>query len=212
MKFKLIREYPGSPKIGTIATYRNNHGDYIPDDPYHQPIPHTKVEFYPEFWEEIIEYPIGTKVFNSQTKTTYTKKEDGWHRPSELTSYTDEQIAQSKHINIMEDVKHAKTPLFATKDGVGIYKGDVYYYVVESDSPYLKGWTALSHQCDWRNPNKPPLGYVQFSTKKAAEKYIEINKPMYSQMQMIDFAIDAKHSFRESYIDMFNNWKLKNNK
>jgi len=58
---------------------------------------------YPEFWEEIIEYPIGTKVLNSHTDTIYTKKEDGWYKPLEKTSYTDEMIRNAKNITVIDE-------------------------------------------------------------------------------------------------------------
>lgn len=61
-KYKLKLRYPGSPRLETIATYRNilvggttEDYDYILTDSYHQPLTKDKVENYPEFWEEIIE-------------------------------------------------------------------------------------------------------------------------------------------------------------
>ena len=98
MKYILKKEYPGSPKLGTIIndskttlgiSYYENCKGFIGN--------------FPEFWKLIVEYPIGTKVHNSQTNTTYTKKEDGWYKPSEKTGYNDEMIIKSHYINIIED-------------------------------------------------------------------------------------------------------------
>ena len=97
-RYRLIKEYPGSPKLDTIIndskttlgiSYYENCKAFIGN--------------FPEFWELIVEYPIGTKVHNSQTNTIYTKKEDGWYKPSEKTGYSDEMIIKSHYINIIED-------------------------------------------------------------------------------------------------------------
>jgi len=89
MKYILKKEYPGSPKLGYIVTKGTLNWSQLKD--------------YPEFWEEIIEYPIDTKVFNEQTKAIYIKKEDGWYKTSDKTAYTDEMITKSNHINIIKD-------------------------------------------------------------------------------------------------------------
>lgn len=55
-KYKLIKEYPGSPKLGQIAECPNEHYMIYQNNPYKVfGIPKNKVENYPEFWEEIIE-------------------------------------------------------------------------------------------------------------------------------------------------------------
>jgi hypothetical protein len=60
--YKLIKEYPGSPKLNTTATLEElDLNDslylfhYVLNDPNHQPLPENKVEDYPEFWEEVKE-------------------------------------------------------------------------------------------------------------------------------------------------------------
>tara|TARA_R110000782_G_scaffold261523_1_gene353218 strand:- start:157 stop:450 length:294 start_codon:yes stop_codon:yes gene_type:complete len=58
-----------------------------------------------DYWEEIVEYPIGTKVHNSQTNTIYTKKEDGWYKPSEKTTYTNEMIGSKKHLTVLGTIE-----------------------------------------------------------------------------------------------------------
>lgn len=52
--------------------------------------------------EETVEYPINTEVLNTQTNSIYIKKENGWYKASYKTGYTDEMIAKSNYINIIE--------------------------------------------------------------------------------------------------------------
>lgn len=105
-KYKLVKEYPESPKIGTeiIKSHVSNNSSGCYDtymikgeDYFRLPDP----ENYPEFWELVVEYPIGTKVHNSQTNTIYTKKKDGWYKPAEKTAYTDEMIGNKKHLTVL---------------------------------------------------------------------------------------------------------------
>lgn len=104
MKYKLIKEYPNGPKINTIIQRRIIGEDYWSyDNSSVVLLVKDHPENYPEFWELVVEYPIGTKVLNSQINTIYTKKEDGWYKPSEKTAYTDEMIIKSNYINIIED-------------------------------------------------------------------------------------------------------------
>lgn len=111
--FKLIKEYPNSPKIGYITV--NPQG-------FHGVIHCSN---HPEYWEEIIKYPIGTRVFNSATNCIYTKKEDGWYRPGEKTAYTDNNISKSKHISIIsEEVVEKNYEILSFK---GVLTGMIYH-------------------------------------------------------------------------------------
>jgi hypothetical protein len=96
-KYKLIKEYPGSPKLGYEIE-----GDEFESDSTFSVIECHK---YPEYWEEIVEYPIGTRVHNSLTNVIYTKKKDGWYRPAEKTAYTDKMISSKKYITILDESK-----------------------------------------------------------------------------------------------------------
>lgn len=53
-KYKLVREYPGSPKLGTNAIYDNGNGYRIEGYGF---VTLNTVENYSEFWEEIKGYP-----------------------------------------------------------------------------------------------------------------------------------------------------------
>lgn len=56
MKYKLIKEYPGSPKLGSIIE-EDDGAYYIPDD--NNKLSFTELDYYPyvypEFWEKVIE-------------------------------------------------------------------------------------------------------------------------------------------------------------
>lgn len=54
-KYRLIKEYPSSPNVGEIATFREETEDYVVNNPYYQLLPKRWVENYPEFWEKIVE-------------------------------------------------------------------------------------------------------------------------------------------------------------
>ena len=89
--------------------------------------------------------------------------------------------------------KRYKEPLFITEDGNEITEGDKYWYVVVHDRGIISfAWEPMLHICDWSNPFKPPLGKFQFSTKEAAERWVDENKPKYSKKQI-------KHSISELF-------------
>ena len=120
-KYKLIKEYPNSPKLGTIIFRKVTGEDYWTYDNstiilFRKDNP----EIYLEFWEPVIEYLVDTKVFNSQTNATYIKKEDGWYREPDKTSYTDDMITKSNHINVIEDkVVEKDYEILSYTDGIG---------------------------------------------------------------------------------------------
>lgn len=71
-------------------------------------------------------------------------------------------------------VSKSKIPLFTTEDGVGIYLGD------ESWILHKNTWILSNIPTVHNNPNWMQIGesaHWEFSTKKAAQTYIDINKP-----------------------------------
>jgi hypothetical protein len=91
-------------------------------------------------------------------------------------------------------------PLFKTEDGVGIYKGDDYYYTVTTNPCSDLNWRINFSTCDWVNDRRPPLGKVQFSTKEACEKWIKENKPVVKDLEYYERElINLKTPF---YIDL----------
>jgi len=98
-----------------------------------------------------------------------------------------EMDANKEHLLVISNggirlhkIEHYTPILFTTKDGINIFKGNEYWFVVESEHSFLNSYKPLKHICDWDNTEKPPLGYVQFSTKEKAEEYILWNKPCLS--------------------------------
>lgn len=127
--YKLIKEYPGSPTIGTIA--KEDKIDYVYyylEKDSHTGIGSSIIENNPEFWKKV-------------------------------------------------------EKLFTTEDGIDIFEGDEYYFIVLNDI-LPNNWVIQRHRCDWNNQRKPALGKVQFSTKQKAEEYIYLNKPRFSFKDM----------------------------
>ena len=51
MKYKLIKEYPGSPKLDTICKYDKN--PWSDSNAFTNPVLNPK--YYPEFWKPVVE-------------------------------------------------------------------------------------------------------------------------------------------------------------
>jgi hypothetical protein len=78
-----------------------------------------------------------------------------------------------------------KEILFTTEDGVKIYEGDKYWYVI-ANFIHPNSYTLLRHTANWGNPNKSPLGKVQFADISTGEKWLDENKPIFSKKQIKD--------------------------
>lgn len=261
-KYKLIKEYPGSPKIGTEATFRKDYNDYPCSDPFHQPLTRKSIEEFPEFWEEVKEleyevlsYKYENRIFQLSTRKECRDQEDqkGIYYRCKDTSFintasmhilnpnpiihsikrlsdgevftigdkvqhkagTDTGIINKitleygillisyigkyknsegwQFTNAIRVVNHLKQPLFTTKDGVEIYKGDKFYFVtiVDNKKPYRT--SGIWEVC------KPTIGFVYepeyekyFSTKEAAEEYVLMNKPCLSFNDVLKNVIIAR--------------------
>lgn len=62
MKYKLIKEYPGSPKLDTICKYDKN--PWSDSNSFLNPV--LNLKDYPEFWQPVVEkdYEILTVITN----------------------------------------------------------------------------------------------------------------------------------------------------
>ena len=162
-KYRLIREYPGSPKLDSIVETKS-YGGYVLKNSTPYFMTNDMVENYPEYWEEIIEYPIGTKVYNSKTDSIYTKKEDGWYKPAEKTAYTDEMIGTRKYLTVLvkEEVikkneykvltisrKNTKNHIFRVRD-----------FDIETGA-FLSKCTIESDSACKFNPDKDNYRYIE---------------------------------------------------
>lgn len=227
-KFKLIKKYPGSPKLGTIISQLGTSQFY--EDKNNSAIMKQCFDYkifskYPEFWEEIVEkdYEILSfwcKQFNYELKLDKDsgkyindfKKLDyeyllkatmhySIHKIKRLSdgeiftvggkvnSYIIDTICLSeKGIKIFFQDERLKPyllkdiilrkPLFTTEDGVDMYEGEEYYAVCPTTITSV--WSIADDES--LNTN-----WKKFSTKKAAEEYILMNKPCLSINDVIDF-------------------------
>jgi hypothetical protein len=89
----------------------------------------------------------------------------------------DGQCFASSGINIMQ-LEKAKEVLFTTEDGVGIHEGDTYYTLEPDNNWFLYYSGAASYGSGKRTIAK------YFSTKEAAEDWLNWNKPKYSKKEM----------------------------
>lgn len=74
-RYKLIKKYPGSPKLGTEVIYSKAHKIYnYNGGDFYSELPKNQVENLPEFWEEVIEkdYEILSFSQNSNIKDLWT--------------------------------------------------------------------------------------------------------------------------------------------
>jgi len=89
----------------------------------------------------------------------------------------DGQCFASSGINIMQ-LEKVKEVLFTTEDGVGIHEGDTYYTLEPDNNWYLYYSGAAGDGSGKRTIAK------YFSTKEAAEDWLNWNKPKYSKKEM----------------------------
>ena len=80
-----------------------------------------------------------------------------------------EEKPKNYHVSL-NTIKHAKTALFRTEDGVDIYKGDTIWH---TDISNFKTFSSI---VEYEKPFEPIKGL--FSTKEKAEEYILYNKPL----------------------------------
>ena len=187
MKYKLIKEYPGSPKLGYI---------YNPEQ-------FEEYCNYTEFWEEVVEkdYEILSLVAsekNPQHKkgSKFLHNKDYKFKNMYPTEFWDiysvkrisdnkiftigdfyedliiEKMVMSVDGNILTTYKpKIKEPIFQTEDGIDMFAGMSFYYVCEELELY--NTICCTDEKPYKNAKK-------FSTKEKAEEYILLNKPCLS--------------------------------
>ncbi len=221
MKYKLIKEYPGSPKLGN--TIDNLESDWI--------------ENYPEFWEvvekdyEILEVKGKYGAISSyieeldndlKDKTIFKIKRlsdgeiftigdiidtivDDKYKQEILeinlrinyNRLKDKLIFKTKagYVVISIAVKNKK-PLFTTEDGVDIFEGDIFYYVKFKENRNSYGRVFEIVIADRPGCIYEPQYEKYFSTREKAEEYILLNKPVLS-LNDINFAISKINNAEE---------------
>lgn len=135
VKYKLIKQYPGSPSLGFIIEPVPGQTWY--EGKFNVRVAKDNVLNYPEFWEKVEE----------------------------------------------------KQPLFITEDGKEVFEdSDVWWVRTTFEDEilcYNKPFEYGLYNKSW-NIRSKSLKYKWFSTKEAAEKWIEENKPVYSKKQILN--------------------------
>ena len=209
MKYKLVKEYPGSIKLGTIV-YLETEDNYMTNmENDFRLFPKKIVENYPEFWELVVEkdyeilslrsLDIIEDLENNETINMLLKQGCSIHSVKRLSDGKEEiftigdktnngtiskfeidsngirvffeEKPKNYHVSL-NTIKHAKTALFRTEDGVDVFNLDKVFYINEwSDDNVLD---VLATTASKFTQNK------YFSTKEKAEEYILMNKPCLS--------------------------------
>jgi hypothetical protein len=206
-KYKLIKEYPGSPELGIIAEER-----FVMKD-------------QPEYWEEVVEkdYEILSYLKKNSTKCITTKKRGGelyneyWeiHSVKRLsdgevftvrdlvkTPYTDcigiigfkNPEANEYFIEIstgftrLLNLEKVKNPIFLTHDGKDIFDGDKVWYVNKQD--FYKSYFIASKTQSFFSDR---MAY--FLTRQDAEDYIEKNKILFTTEDGVGITEGDKYYF-----------------
>lgn len=112
----------------------------------------------------------------------------------------------------IDNIQHAKQPLFKTEDDVDIYEGDNYYTVFFNNKDYSTPWTILGKH----KAVKRDLAWSKtckfFYTKEKAKEYIIMNKPCLSlQDLLISASVDSNDRLELSFNYMKNSIKQKLN-
>jgi hypothetical protein len=175
MKYKLIKEYPGSPAIGAIVniSYKNSNEDMI-----------FNCQEYPEYWEEVVEpsYIVLSSKQNNVIKsikrtsdnTVFTigdKVTNGIIKRIDLRTqrYSCSDVDGWKFLDHCVKVK----PLFTTEDRINVYEGDNYWCV--NTAPHL---FSLFEQTA-KERTKLNKGVLAFNDRNKAVDYINKNKPLF---------------------------------
>lgn len=114
--------------------------------------------------------PIGTEVNYSEEHKIYNY--NGGNFYSELPKHQVE--------NLPEFWKEVKEPVFISDDGVEMFVGDIYW------SNFTDFSDITSQEITDITPRDNTFSFKRFSTKEAALKYIDLNKPKYSKSDVID--------------------------
>ena len=202
-RYRLVKEYPGSPKLGTILTHEEL--QYCNWNEYYQKVIEkdykilslarlctikptiTDVSDYGDgYIEALLKY--------DKARIHSVKRNDGeiFTIGDKVVGYNN-SIAKIKTIDLvgeislnigtdksegfsLNNIKKAKQPLFTTEDSVDIYEGDTYWWV------NTNFWEARKEKItNIREHNAQETGYNvggNFSTKEKAEEYILYNKPL----------------------------------
>lgn len=237
-KIKLIKEYPGSPKLGSIIDLVCNN--------------------YPEYWQEVVEkeYEILSLNIHDDRISVVTVYTDGYieallkdklnkiHsvkrlsdgavftigntiysndcKPTKLEKITirdNGSIAMwgKYYSNILGEIGLAscitKKPLYTTEKGENIFEDDEFYTARKDGIGFTHKHTADEEDL------LDSTGLVFFLTREAADKYLYQNKPRFSFKDVVDAIeksedeiLKPKWLFQRSVCDALEKYCLKENK
>lgn len=198
--FKLIKGYPGSPKLGTVVNTLNEEG-YTIVKVGHTIYPNQ----HPEFWEEVENHDIVHRlgedishVVRIKDKVTFAIGDwveyPGLERSQIISFFVDEEdngavfarlINTSVRLSAIEHVQFA----FATVDEVNLFEGDTYYLVGRGGKPIdftnvaIKECRVVFGTGQLHEASCVHNGFhywAKFGKLKNAEEFIRVNKPMFS--------------------------------
>lgn len=204
--YRLIKEYPGSYKVGYVLKALNRYeaGKYWINNNWFNP------EEFPEYWEIVKDeikvgdyiwriWPSGKKTLGiacgfSDYKCDYKNtllsfthfwslenySSEGGVRKNEGYGKGDDEDDYKYELATDSEInKYLESikPIFTTEDGVEMFEGNKYYAVYST-------WL-----CDAFNVSKfSPLSHTKnFSSRELANKYISENKPQFSKKDMMNF-------------------------
>lgn len=191
-KYKLIKWYPSVGNhlvVGDIVEKRLGNITYMKGNFIIAP---SEVENNPEFWQEIVEHSEGTIIESIYPKCLRVKKTNGkWQITDEFTNIDETEIGENGKYRIVE--QEVKKPLFITEDGVDIIpkqNGEFQYWSLKLDNWKISN---APHILNSNKINPTPTedllrccNELRFSTKEAAEEYINLKKPYLSNKDVLD--------------------------
>lgn len=131
-------------------------------------------------------------LFSSEITRNPSKEDEMVYTSPEFNLMKADLIKNGKELfnNFLKErinlKKLIKKPILITEDGVEIFKGDIYWRliaVIKKDRTF----TFLEKSDEKGAFPYRGGGGKFFSTKEAAEKYLDENRPMYSKKDMLSF-------------------------
>ena len=190
--YKLIKEYPASPKLGFIV-FERHCGMYHNIDTGNM-YGSQMIENQPEYWEEVIEkdYEIlisrvvpqeilSVKRLSDGEVFTIGDRITGYHKDVRIIQtikicpYTKIiRLEQSGGFTDLGNATKAKQRLFITHDGKDIFAGDIVWWV-HKENFYFNNFKVDPETYTFNS-----FTHAYFLTEEAAEDYIIKNKPVLS--------------------------------
>ena len=226
MKYKLIKEYPGSPKLGTelipkVDKENDNTNNYYWEGSWFNP------KNFPEFWEEVVEkdyeivdfhkgdnkiisikrlsddeiFTIGDKIFPNNKIHKFEIKDSIlkiWHCDiSFSTPIIEGPSGQPGNCSWIEDISNVQ------KIKQKLFTTEDGVDIFEGNNYYIVNKQSLIIPLNPVNPiaNKTFIknnSYYYFSTKEKAEEYIFMNKPVLSLNDVASIYISADKPIRDT--------------